>query len=90
MLVKVYIDEDGNVCREDNDEVIGKRAFCIGYSFWKENGGLEHLLYGYYSDENNFCELCQLTSCSHECLSKQQPNCRYSVKDEQGFYFCEG
>ncbi|MBO4293198.1 MAG: hypothetical protein J5881_02270 [Clostridia bacterium] len=89
MKVKVYIDENNDICREDNGEVIGHKALCIGNSFWTNEGILSDLQYGYFVSDNIFCELCDLTSCSHECLAKQKPNCRYVLKGDksEGFYY---
>ena len=87
MLVKVVIDEEGKIYREDNGEVIGRKALFIGYSYWDNAGKISNLHYGYYPECNRFKELCQLTSCSHECLCARHHDCRYAVIGNQGFYY---
>ena len=89
MFTKLILKENGNVCRADNGEVIGNRTDYITFSFMTFDKKLIHPKYGYFSEDGSFNELCKGISCSHECLCKRKPDCRYIPKGdlEVGFYY---
>ena len=89
MFIKVIINEDGEICREDDGTIIGELASLIGYHFFTTEGEVTELKYGYFDKWDSFNELCQLQNCSHKCLSHEKPNCRYVRKgnETEGFYY---
>ena len=89
MVIKVIINQDGEIVREDDGTLIGELALRIGNHFLTKDGKLAELKYGFFHKLGNFKELCQLKTCSYECLSKERPNCRYVRKGDEteGFYY---